>query len=160
MTNVFAVNIQATRINKPCGTQVDRIAMGDVCPLLATDGLCGRNEANYTSGLPMTSFRQIAAKQRNPSKSTGPTTEEGKQRSRCPPRAYSGDSDWGSSKIRGLLDAVTMSVRAGARLKPRIPRNSTPSLLWHPRYQRATKHCLRQRRRRQYRRCPPRLLHK
>jgi hypothetical protein len=75
MTNVFAVNIQATRINKACGTQVDRIAMGDVGrPLLVnptspgsglTDGLCGRNEANYTSSLPMTSFRQIAAKQRN-----------------------------------------------------------------------------------------------
>ena len=31
----------------------------------------------------MTSFRQIAANRRNASKSTGPTTEEGKQRSRC-----------------------------------------------------------------------------
>jgi hypothetical protein len=31
----------------------------------------------------MTSFRQIEANRRNASKSTGPTTEEGKQRSRC-----------------------------------------------------------------------------
>ena len=31
----------------------------------------------------MTSFRQIAANRRNASKSSGPTTEEGKQRSRC-----------------------------------------------------------------------------
>jgi hypothetical protein len=31
----------------------------------------------------MTSFRQISANRRNASKSTGPTTEEGKQRSRC-----------------------------------------------------------------------------
>ena len=31
----------------------------------------------------MTSFRQIAANRRNASMSTGPTTEEGKQRSRC-----------------------------------------------------------------------------
>ena len=31
----------------------------------------------------MTSFRQLAANRRNASNSTGPTTEEGKQRSRC-----------------------------------------------------------------------------
>ena len=31
----------------------------------------------------MSSFRQIAANRRNASKSTGPRTEEGKQRSRC-----------------------------------------------------------------------------
>src|ERR1700693_4282483 len=31
----------------------------------------------------MTSFSQIAANRRNASKSTGPTTDEGKQRSRC-----------------------------------------------------------------------------
>src|SRR6266436_9886397 len=31
----------------------------------------------------MTSYRQIAANRRNARKSTGPTTEEGKQRSRC-----------------------------------------------------------------------------
>ena len=31
----------------------------------------------------MTSFRQIKANRRNARKSTGPTTEEGKQRSRC-----------------------------------------------------------------------------
>jgi hypothetical protein len=31
----------------------------------------------------MTSYRQIAANRRNASKSTGPTTDEGKQRSRC-----------------------------------------------------------------------------
>ena len=31
----------------------------------------------------MTSFRQIAANRRNATKSTGPTTAEGKQRSRC-----------------------------------------------------------------------------
>ena len=31
----------------------------------------------------MTTFRQIAANRRNARKSTGPATEEGKQRSRC-----------------------------------------------------------------------------
>jgi hypothetical protein len=31
----------------------------------------------------MTSFRQIEANRRNACKSTGPITEEGKQRSRC-----------------------------------------------------------------------------
>ncbi len=31
----------------------------------------------------MTSFRQIEANRRNAGKSTGPITEEGKQRSRC-----------------------------------------------------------------------------
>ena len=31
----------------------------------------------------MTTFRQIEANRRNASKSTGPITEEGKQRSRC-----------------------------------------------------------------------------
>src|SRR5262252_4646785 len=31
----------------------------------------------------MTSFRQIEANRRNANKSTGPTTEEGKRRSRC-----------------------------------------------------------------------------
>jgi hypothetical protein len=31
----------------------------------------------------MTSFKQIAANRRNASKSSGPTTDEGKQRSRC-----------------------------------------------------------------------------
>ena len=31
----------------------------------------------------MTSFRQIEANRRNAAKSTGPKTEEGKQRSRC-----------------------------------------------------------------------------
>src|SRR6204780_2424459 len=31
----------------------------------------------------MTSFRQIEANRRNATKSTGPTTQEGKQRSRC-----------------------------------------------------------------------------
>lgn len=39
-------------------------------------------EPNCCGGVPMTSFRQIAANRRNASKSTGPTTEEGKQRSR------------------------------------------------------------------------------
>jgi hypothetical protein len=42
-----------------------------------------QNEANYRSWAPMTSFRQIEANRRNARKSTGPTTEEGKQRSRC-----------------------------------------------------------------------------
>ena len=42
-----------------------------------------QNEANYSGGFSMTSFRQIAANRRNASKSTGPTTDEGKQRSRC-----------------------------------------------------------------------------
>jgi hypothetical protein len=31
----------------------------------------------------MTSFRQIEANRRNARKSTGPTTEEGKERARC-----------------------------------------------------------------------------
>ena len=42
-----------------------------------------RNEANFRDDLTMTSFRQIAANHRNAAKSTGPTTDEGKQRSRC-----------------------------------------------------------------------------
>jgi hypothetical protein len=41
-----------------------------------------RNEANYP-GNPMTSFRRIAANRRNASKSTGPKTQQGKQRARC-----------------------------------------------------------------------------
>ena len=42
-----------------------------------------QNKANYRGWAPMTSFRQIEANRRNAGKSTGPTTEEGKQRSRC-----------------------------------------------------------------------------
>jgi hypothetical protein len=42
-----------------------------------------QNKANYRGWAPMTSFRQIEANRRNARKSTGPTTEEGKQRSRC-----------------------------------------------------------------------------
>ena len=41
------------------------------------------NEANFRGGRSMTSFRQIEANRRNARKSTGPITEEGKQRSRC-----------------------------------------------------------------------------
>jgi hypothetical protein len=40
------------------------------------------NEPNYRRWAAMTSFRQIDANRRNARKSTGPTTEEGKQRSR------------------------------------------------------------------------------
>ena len=58
-----------------------RRTSGQVSPrplVLRTD------ETNPIVGsVPMTSFRQIAANRRNASKSTGPTTEEGKQRSRC-----------------------------------------------------------------------------
>ena len=42
-----------------------------------------QNEANYRGWRSMTSFRQIEANRRNACKSTGPITEEGKQRSRC-----------------------------------------------------------------------------
>jgi hypothetical protein len=43
-----------------------------------------QNEANYYRGRrSMTSFRQIEANRRNACKSTGPVTEDGKQRSRC-----------------------------------------------------------------------------
>ena len=42
-----------------------------------------RNEANERAGPSMTSFRQIEANRRNARKSTGPTSEDGKQRSRC-----------------------------------------------------------------------------
>ena len=42
-----------------------------------------KNEANYRGWAPMTSFRQIEANRRNALKSTGPITEEGRQRSRC-----------------------------------------------------------------------------
>jgi hypothetical protein len=41
-----------------------------------------QNKASYTGCFPMTSLRQIAANRRNASKSTGPTTDEGKQ-ARC-----------------------------------------------------------------------------
>src|ERR1700686_2247615 len=42
-----------------------------------------QNEANYRGWRSMTTFRQIEANRRNARKSTGPVTEEGKQRSRC-----------------------------------------------------------------------------
>ena len=42
-----------------------------------------QNKANYRGWHSMTSFRQIEANRRNAHKSTGPNTEEGKQRSRC-----------------------------------------------------------------------------
>ena len=42
-----------------------------------------QNEANYRGWCSITSFRQIEANRRNGRKSTGPITEEGKQRSRC-----------------------------------------------------------------------------
>jgi hypothetical protein len=42
-----------------------------------------QNEANCFGWRSMTSFRQIEANRRNACKSTGPITEEGKQRSRC-----------------------------------------------------------------------------
>ena len=42
-----------------------------------------QNKANCHGGRSMTSFRQIEANRRNARKSTGPITEEGKQRSRC-----------------------------------------------------------------------------
>ena len=55
-----------------------------VCPILT---LAARgpheNEPNFSGGPLMTSLRQIAANRRNASKSTGPRTEDGKQRSRC-----------------------------------------------------------------------------
>ena len=40
-------------------------------------------EANYCDRRSMTTFRQIETNRRNARKSTGPSTEEGKQRSRC-----------------------------------------------------------------------------
>ena len=40
------------------------------------------NEANYRGSPSMTSFRQIDANRRNARKSTGPITDDGKQRSR------------------------------------------------------------------------------
>jgi hypothetical protein len=46
----------------------------------------------------MTSFRQIQANRRNARKSTGPITEEGKQRSRC-------------NEVRHGLAAETVLVR-------------------------------------------------
>ena len=60
-------------------------------PIRETPSVIGRsakrpesqNEPNYPGGPSMTSFRQIEANRRNARKSTGPTTEEGKQRSRC-----------------------------------------------------------------------------
>src|SRR5450755_3793512 len=42
-----------------------------------------QNEANWRGWRSMTSFRQFEANRRNARKSTGPNTEEGKQRSRC-----------------------------------------------------------------------------
>ena len=41
-----------------------------------------QNEANYRGSPAMTSFRQIDANRRNARKSTGPITDDGKQRSR------------------------------------------------------------------------------
>src|ERR1700686_1198817 len=42
-----------------------------------------QNEANYRGWRSMTTFRQIEANRRNARHSTGPITEQGKQRSRC-----------------------------------------------------------------------------
>jgi hypothetical protein len=42
-----------------------------------------QNEANRRGWRPISAFRQIEANRRNARKSTGPVTEEGKQRSRC-----------------------------------------------------------------------------
>ena len=47
------------------------------------EGPKSQNEANYCGWCSMTSLRQIEANRRNARKSTGPVTEEGKQRSRC-----------------------------------------------------------------------------
>ena len=70
-----------------------------------------RNEANYPGGVPMTSFRQIAANRRNASKSTGPTTEEGKQRSRC-------------NAVRHGLTAETSSAHSRMHRRLQSIRNS------------------------------------
>ena len=42
-----------------------------------------RNKPNCRGWCPVTSFKQFEANRRNARKSTGPTTDEGKQRSRC-----------------------------------------------------------------------------
>jgi hypothetical protein len=71
---------------------------------------------------PMTSFRQIEANRRNARKGTGPTTEQGKERSRCnadPPRTHGGNA---------LEDAEDYKAFEGA-----IIADTMPSLRWRPR---------------------------
>ena len=51
----------------------------------------------------MTSFRQIEANRRNARKSTGPTTEDGKQRSRC------------NAVRRGLMAGRMIGAAVGCR---------------------------------------------
>ena len=52
----------------------------------------------------MTSFRQIGVNRRNASKSNGPTTEEGKQRSRC------------NSTLSIRSDGLSLGGRVDARI--------------------------------------------
>jgi len=64
--------------------QINRQLSGRNPPPLVTRAFgAHQNEPNYLGRPSMTSFKQIEANRRNARKSTGPTTEEGKQRSRC-----------------------------------------------------------------------------
>src|SRR5271169_1299788 len=64
--------------------QINRQLSGRNPPPLVTRAFgAHQNEANFRGWAPMTSFRQIDANRRNARKSTGPTAEEGKHRSRC-----------------------------------------------------------------------------
>ena len=88
----------------------------------------------------MTSFRQIEANRRNDRKSTGPITEEGKQRSRCKcrSRAHGRDGDRGAGG-RGRLPSVRSGVAAAFDAETAVRRELVlrlASLLW--RLRRAT----------------------
>jgi hypothetical protein len=60
-------------------TQINRSRIGSV----KQRSLNYKTKTKYPCHFPMTSYRRIDANRRNARKSTGPITEEGKQRSRC-----------------------------------------------------------------------------
>jgi hypothetical protein len=89
----------------------------------------------------MTSLRQIAANRRNASKSTGPRTEEGKQRSRCNAVRHGLTAETGIGALKDAEDykafeaAITADYDAQSAVERELVLRLT-SLLW--RLRRAT----------------------